>query len=66
MHCNIYYFKGFKQRKSTANKSLVVTFIVVVVLFQFFGGWGVTGVVMNSGIHGGMNENGWMLFKRKS
>ncbi|MFZ2324632.1 MAG: hypothetical protein WAV89_13160 [Ignavibacteriaceae bacterium] len=46
--------------KTTANKSLVVAFIVVVVLFLFFFGWGMTGGVMNSSMHGGINENGWI------
>lgn len=48
------------QIKTTANKSLVIAFIVVVLLFLFFGGWGMTGGEMNSGMHGGMNENGWI------
>jgi LPXTG-motif cell wall-anchored protein len=46
--------------KTKANKSLLIAFIVVVVLFLFFGGWGMTGSVMNGGMHTGMNETGWM------
>ena len=46
--------------KTTANATLVIAFVVVVVLFLFFGGWGITGGMMNGGMHGGMNENGWM------
>jgi len=46
--------------KTKANKSLVIAFSIVVVLFLFFGGWGMTGGIMNGGMHGGMNENGWM------
>lgn len=46
--------------KTTANATLVIAFVVVVILFLFFGGWGITGGMMNDGMHGGMNENGWM------
>ena len=46
--------------KTKANKSLLVAFVVVVVLFLFFGGWGMTGGIMNGGMHSGMNETGWM------
>ena len=42
-----------------ANKSLLIAFVVVVVLFLFFGGLGMTGGIMNGGMHGGMNEIGW-------
>ena len=46
--------------KTTANATLVIAFVIAVVLFLFFGGWGITGGMMNGGMHGGMNENGWM------
>jgi hypothetical protein len=46
--------------ETKANKSLLIVFVVVVLLFLFFGGWGMTGGIMNGGMHGGMNENGWM------
>jgi len=45
--------------KRKANKSLVAAFVVVVVLFLFFGGLGMTGGIMNGGMHGKMNEIGW-------
>ena len=46
--------------KRKANRSLVVAFVVVVVLFLFFGVLGMTGGIMNGGMHSGMNENGFM------
>ena len=45
--------------KRKANKYLVFAFVVVVVLFLFFGGLGMTGGIMNGGMHGKMNEIGW-------
>jgi len=45
--------------KRKANKSLVIAFVVVVVLFLFFGSLGMTGGIMNGGMHGRMNEIGW-------
>jgi len=45
--------------KTKANKSIVVAFVIVVLLFLFFGGWGITSGIMNGGMHGGMNESGW-------
>ncbi|HSW53499.1 MAG TPA: LPXTG cell wall anchor domain-containing protein [Ignavibacteriaceae bacterium] len=45
--------------KRKANKFLVAAFVVVVVLFLFFGGWGMSGGIMNGGMHGRMNEIGW-------
>jgi hypothetical protein len=38
------------------NRPLVVAFVVAAVLFLFFGGWGMTGGM----IQNGMNGNGWM------
>ena len=38
------------------NKYLLVAFVVVIVLFLFFGGWGLSGGMMS----GGMNGSGWM------
>jgi LPXTG-motif cell wall-anchored protein len=45
--------------KTKANKSLLITFVIVVVLFLFFGGLGMTGGILNGGMHGRMNEIGW-------
>jgi LPXTG-motif cell wall-anchored protein len=45
--------------KAKANKSIVVAFVIVVVLFLFFGGLGMTGGIMNGGMHGRVNEIGW-------
>jgi len=45
--------------KRKANRSLVIAFVAVVVLFLFFGGLGMTGGIMNGGMHGRMNEIGW-------
>jgi hypothetical protein len=46
--------------KTKANKSILIAFVVVIVLFLFFGGWGMTEGIMNGGMHSGMNETGWM------
>ena len=35
---------------------LVITFLVIVVLFLFFG----SGEIMNGSMNGRMNENGWL------
>ena len=47
---------------NTTNKPLVVAFVLVVVLFLFFGGWGMSGGMMNSGMNGSgwMGGNNWM------
>ncbi len=47
---------------NTTNKPLVVAFVVVVLLFLFFGGWGMTGGMMNGGMNGsgGMGGHGWL------
>ena len=42
------------------NISLVVAFVVVIVLFLFFGGWGMSGGMMSGGMNRGMNGSGWM------
>ena len=43
-----------------SNRSLVIAFVVVIVLFLLFGGGAMTGGMMNGGMHNGYNENGWM------
>lgn len=45
---------------SNNNKSLLVAFVVVIVLFLFFGAWGLSGGMMNGGMNRGMNQSGWM------
>jgi phosphatidylglycerophosphate synthase len=40
----------------TNKRFLIIVFIVVVLLFLFFG----SGEMMNGGINGRMNENGWL------
>lgn len=42
------------------NKSLLVAFVIVVILFLFFGGWGMSGGMMSGGMNNGMNGSGWM------
>jgi len=39
-----------------SNRSLVIALIVLVVLFLYFG----SGVMMDGGMNGRLNENGWM------
>lgn len=43
-----------------SNRSLIIAFVVVIVLFLLFGGGAMTSGMMNSGMHTGLNENGWM------
>lgn len=43
-----------------SNRSLVIAFVVVIVLFLLFGGGAMTSGMMNGGMHNGFNENGWM------
>jgi len=44
------------------NTPLVIAFVVVIVLFLFFGGGAMTGGMMNGGVHGTgwMGERDWM------
>ncbi|HCA79598.1 MAG TPA: hypothetical protein DEP53_07685 [Bacteroidetes bacterium] len=44
------------------NTPLVIAFVVVIVLFLFFGGGAMTGGMMNGGMHGTgwMGERDWM------